>query len=133
MGQFSVGYAVAKAETTATALATLGTKTAIDSNQLGLGYKTGAHNFAYTMSNKGDQKTNGVTVANTGAKQTSLAYGYDLSKRTSIGIAMVNLKNESASATGLFYNGENAVGSYGSTALAGETHKATAISLKHTF
>jgi len=133
MGDFSVGYAVAKAETTATALATLGTKKAIDSNQLGLGYKTGAHNFAYTLSNKGDSKTNGVTAANTGAKQTSLAYGYDLSKRTSIGIAMVNLKNESASATGLFYNGENAVGSYGSAALAGEKHTATVFSLKHTF
>ena len=133
MGDFSVGYAVAKAETTDTAVATLGTKKAIDSNQLGLGYKTGAHNFAYTMSNKGDQKTNGVTVANSGAKQTSLAYGYDLSKRTSIGIAMVNLTNESASTTGLFYNAENAIGSYGSTALAGEKHTATAISLKHSF
>ena len=133
MGDFSVGYAVAKAETTDTALATLGTKKAIDSNQLGLGYKTGAHNFAYTMSNKGDTKTAGVTAANTGAKQTSLVYGYDLSKRTSIGIGMVNLKNESASKSSLFYNAENAVGSYGSGALAGETHRATSIALKHSF
>jgi len=133
MGDFSVGYAVTKAETTDTALATLGTKKSVDSNQLGLGYKTGAHNFAYTITNKGDGKTAGVTQANTGAKQTSLVYGYDLSKRTSVGIGMVNLKNEAASATGLFYNAENAVGSYGSTALAGETHKATVVALKHTF
>jgi predicted porin len=133
MGDFSVGYAVTKAETTDTALATLGTKKSVDSNQLGLGYKTGAHNFAYTITNKGDGKTAGVTQANTGAKQTSLVYGYDLSKRTSVGIGMVNLKNEAASATGLFYNAENAVGSYGSTALAGETHRATVVALKHTF
>jgi predicted porin len=133
MGNFSLGYATVRASTTDTALATLGKKIEIDSDQLGFGYKTGAHNFAYTITNKGDSKTNGVTDANTGAKQTSLAYGYDLSKRTSVGIAMVNLKNESASKTGLFYNAENAVGSYGSTALNGETHRATAISIKHTF
>jgi len=130
MGDFSVGYAIAQTSTTNT---TTLIETKNSNNQLGLGYKTGAHNLAYTITNKGDNKVAGVTAANTGAKQTSLAYGYDLSKRTSVGIAMVNLKNESGSNNSLFYNGENAVGSYGSGALAGETHKATAISIKHTF
>jgi len=130
MGNFNVGYAIAQTSTTATATLI---ETKNSNNQLGLGYKTGAHNLAYTITNKGDTKTAGVTAANTGAKQTSLVYGYDLSKRTSVGIAMVNLKNESGSSNSLFYNGENAVGSYGSGALAGETHKATAISIKHTF
>jgi hypothetical protein len=46
---------------------------------------------------------------------------------------MVNLTNESGASMALFYNGENAIGSYGSGALAGEKHSATAISLKHSF
>jgi predicted porin len=133
MGDFSLGYASATNKRNSVATATLGLETKVATNQLGLGYKTGAHNLAYTITNKGDNKVAGVTAANTGAKQTSLAYGYDLSKRTSVGIAMVNLKNESGASMALFYNGENAVGSYGSGALAGETHRATAISLKHTF
>ena len=133
MGDFSVGYAAATNTRNAVATATLGQETKVATNQLGLGYKTGAHNFAYTISNKGDTKIAGVTAANTGAKQTSLVYGYDLSKRTSVNIAMVNLTNESGASMSLFYNGENAVGSYGSGALAGEKHTATAISLKHSF
>jgi len=130
MGDFSVGYAIAQTSNTNTSTLV---ETKNSNNQLGLGYKTGAHNLAYTITNKGDNKVAGVTAAGTGAKQTTLVYGYDLSKRTSVGIAMVNLKNESGSNNSLFYNGENAIGSYGSGALAGETHKATAFSIKHTF
>jgi predicted porin len=130
MGQFSVGYAAAQTSNTATATLI---ETKNSNSQLGLGYTSGKHNLAYTMTNKGDNKVAGVTAANTGAKQTSLVYGYDLSKRTSIGIAMVALTNEASSSNTLFYNGENAVGTYGSTALAGEKHTATAISLKHSF
>ena len=131
MSGFSVGYAAAQTSTTPVASTLVETKNS--NNQLGLGYTTGKHNLAYTLTNKGDNKVAGVTVANTGAKQTSLVYGYDLSKRTSIGIAMVALTNEASSNNSLFYNAENAVGSYGSGALAGEKHTATAISLKHSF
>ena len=130
MSGFSVGYAAAQ---TSTAPASTLVETKNSNSQLGLGYTTGKHNLAYTMTNKGDNKVAGVTVANTGAKQTSLVYGYDLSKRTSIGIAMVALTNEASSNNSLFYNSENAVGSYGSGALAGEKHTATSISLKHSF
>ena len=133
MGDFSVGYAAATNTRNAIATATLGLKTEVATNQFGLGYKTGNHNLAYTMTNKGDTKSAGVTLANTGAKQTSLVYGYDLSKRTALNISMVNLTNESGASMALFYNGENAVGSYGSAALAGEKHNATSISLKHSF
>ena len=130
MGDFSVGYAASQTSNTNT---TTLVETKNSNNQLGLGYKTGAHNLAYTITNKGENKVAGVTAANTGAKQTTLVYGYDLSKRTSIGVAMVALTNESANAGSLFYNGENAVGSYGSAAVAGEKHTATVFSLKHTF
>ena len=130
MSGFSVGYAAAQ---TSTAPASTLVETKNSNSQLGLGYTTGKHNLAYTLTNKGDNKVAGVTVANTGAKQTSLVYGYDLSKRTSIGIAMVALTNEASSNNSLFYNAENAVGSYGSGALAGEKHSATSISLKHSF
>ena len=129
MGDFSVGYAAARTSTTTTS-GTI-TETKNSNTQLGLGYKTGAHNLAYTITNKGDN--NGVASSNTGAKQTTLVYGYDLSKRTSIGIAMVALTNESASNNSLFYNGENAVGSYGSGAMVGEKHTATMFSIKHSF
>lgn len=130
MGQFSVGYAASQTSTTNTSTLV---ETKNSNNQLGLGYKTGAHNLAYTITNKGDNKVAGVTAANTGAKQTTLVYGYDLSKRTSVGIAMVALTNEADNAGSLFYNGENAVGSYGSAAVKGEKHTATVFSLKHTF
>jgi predicted porin len=133
MGDFSVGYAAATNTRNAIAVANLGQETKVATNQLGLGYKTGNHSLAYTLTNKGDTKTAGVAAANTGAKQTSLVYGYDLSKRTAINVSMVNLTNESGASMALFYNGENAVGSYGSSALAGEKHSATSISLKHSF
>ena len=130
---FSVGYARAENKLTATATATLGQETKTTVNQLGLGYKSGAHNLAFTQTTKGDSKVAGVTSANTGAKQSTLVYGYDLSKRTSVGVGYAVLTNETSSTSSLFYNGENAVGSYGSGALAGEKHKATAFSVKHTF
>ena len=72
MGDFSVGYAIAQTSNTNTSTLV---ETKNSNNQLGLGYKTGAHNFAYTLSNKGDTKQAGVTLANTGAKQTSVVYG----------------------------------------------------------
>ena len=133
MGDFSFGYASAQNKRNAVAIATLGEETKVATNQLGLGYKTGAHNLAYTVSNKGDTKSAGVALANTGAKQTTLAYGYDLSKRTSVNFSMVTLTNKSGANVGLFYNGENAIGSYASGALVGEKHSGSGISLKHSF
>ena len=130
MGDFSVGYAIAQTSNTNTSTLV---ETKNSNNQLGLGYKTGAHNLAYTITNKGDNKVAGVTAAGTGAKQTTLVYGYDLSKRTSVGIAMVALTNESGSSNSLFYNGENAVGSYGSGAMAGAKHTAPMCSIQHSF
>jgi len=130
---FSVGAAYAQNLSRGTATTDFGVETKQNATQLGLGYKSGPHNVAFTHTRKDNAKVGGVEKASTGVSQNSLVYAYELSRRTAVTIGYVVMSNDTSAANTLFYNGENAVGSYGSGALAGEKHSATAIGMRHSF
>lgn len=130
---FSVGAAYAQNLTRVTAATSFGVETKQNATQLGLGYKSGPHNVAFTHTRKDDAKVGGVGQAATGVNQNSLVYAYELSRRTAVSVGYVVMSNDRNAANTLFYNGENAIGSYGSASLAGEKHSATAIGLRHAF
>ena len=129
----SVGVARAENVSRITAAVNNGQESKQNATQLGVGYTTGAHTLAFTHTRKDDLQVGGVKSADTGANQNTLVYGYALSPRTSVSVGYVVLSNESKATNGLFYNSENAMGSYGSTALAGEKHKAMTVGLRHNF
>lgn len=60
-----------------------------------LSYQVGSHGVYATYAKVGDHKLNGADVANSGAKQWTLGYSYDLSKRTSVGVNYTKVDNES--------------------------------------
>jgi len=87
-------------------------------------YTTGNHGLYATYAKVGDRKVNGVETANSGAKQWTLGYSYDLSKRTSLGVNYTKIDNEAA-ATYNFANLKNnaaAIGQDSSQFYAGVRH-----------
>ncbi|HEX7249769.1 MAG TPA: porin, partial [Burkholderiales bacterium] len=69
---------------------------------------------------------------NTDAKMYALAYVYDLSKRTSVGITYAKLDNNAASAYNFFTN-TGGLGSTGSTLTAGEDATLIQGTIRHAF
>ena len=99
---------------------------------LGLHYKMGANNFYYNYAKRGNYSFNGAEAAQTGAKINTIAYSYDLSKNTSVGVMVTSLASQANAATLPFYQSNNAFG--GNTpAFAGETHKITSFALRQNF
>jgi len=104
-----------------------------------LSYTTGAHTIYWTHTRANDSKD--VTTAagavitggNTGATLNSIAYNYDLSKRTSVGISYVRLNNAPRASFSLFYQADSAFGSANSLALAGEDMRLIGAVLRHGF
>jgi predicted porin len=93
----------------------------------------GASNFAVTYTVVGSVKVNGVESAATGATSLGLAYSYDLSKRTQVFAGIQSITNNTNGAHGLFYNGDNVVGSIGSAPAAGEKLSVTSFGVRHSF
>lgn len=81
-------------------------------------YKMDASTIALSYAKAG--KTD---VANTGANQISLRYGYNFSKHTEVFAAYTSLKNDSAAAFGKVYSG----------ATAGATESAFGVGMLHSF
>ena len=109
-------------------------------------YTMGPHNFYGTYTKAGDSKDvqvqaavvgyggNGFTPgASTGANLLTLAYAYDLSKRTSVGVSYARLNNKTNGRYGLFYVGENVMGGTNTGSLAGEDHTMWGIVARHAF
>lgn len=129
----SVGLARAENVSRVTAVANNGQETKQNATQLGLGFNSGAHSLAFTHTRKDDLTVGGVKSVDTAADQNTLVYGYALSPRTSVSVGYVVLNNKAKANNSLFYNSENAMGSYGSLALAGEKHSAWSVGLRHSF
>jgi hypothetical protein len=92
----------------------------------------GPNNFVVNFAKRGNTTYDGVEQANTGASQTTLAYSYDFSKQTSVGVMYSALKSQSNTAIGMFYQGNNAYGGQMANML-GETQKITSIALRKNF
>ena len=130
--------ATSAAVTTATAFAGLvpalvvGSKTAATANSFSASYAMGANNFNWMTSKRSNLTYDGVEQANTSLTQTTLAYHYDLSKRTAVGVMYTELKNSTNTATNLFYQSNNAFGG-NITSMLGEKYKITSVNLRHSF
>jgi predicted porin len=59
-------------------------------------YSFGSHGVYATYAKVDDIKTQAGDTANSGAKQWTIGYSYDLSKRTSVGVNYTKIDNESA-------------------------------------
>ena len=126
--RLGVGYSDNKA-TVVSSGATTQAKAQSYSAQYALG---GNHFITANHARRGAASTAGVEAAGSEAQMTTLAYHYDFSKRTSAGVMWTQLKNGTGSATGLFYQGNNAFGGQGSV-LNGEASNITSVALRHNF
>lgn len=94
-----------------------------------LRYRWGSHNFHADYTRAGDDK---VTAAADGARMFALAYVYDLSKRTSLGLSYARIRNDA----GAFYNFDGSAGAQGSPSgavAAGEDTRIFAATIRHGF
>jgi len=109
-----------------------GVQTKQNGTQIGIGYTGGAHVVGYLMTSMGDRKSSTTgSVDASGVKAHTLAYGYNLSKRTQLHASYVVMDNDANSNTGLFYNGVTVMGN--SAALNGEKQSAYSLGVRHSF
>jgi predicted porin len=134
LGMVKLGAAVANNRSQVNATGTLAATASKRTNtQFGVGVPMGASNVALTYTKVGNVSLGGSESANTGASSVALAYSYDLSKRTQLFAGMQQINNKSLAQHGLFYGGDNVVGSIGSGAAAGETLSVTSFGMRHSF
>jgi len=95
-------------------------------------YTMGPNNFVVNFAKRGNTAYDGVEQASTGGSQTTLAYSYDFSKQTSVGVMYSALKSQANVGYGMFYQGNNAYGGQMLNML-GETQKITSIALRKNF
>jgi len=132
LGVAKLGVAMADNESTAYTGGTMGNVSKRKSTQFGAQLPINAMSaVALTYTKVGNVTTAGTEAAATGATHTTLAYNYDLSKRTQLVVAATQLSNDSSASHGLFYNADNVIGSIGSSANAGEKHKVNSIGLRN--
>ena len=98
---------------------------------LPMSYVTGAHNFVGHYSRANGQSNAAGTVNNTGARMVSLAYIYDLSKRTSVGLTYSKINNDAAASYNFFTS--NSLGSQDATVVAGESPRLLQGTIRHAF
>ena len=94
-----------------------------------LRYAAGSHNFYGEYSKARDDK---ATAAADSARMLAIAYAYDLSKRTSVGVTYARISNDPGANYNL-YNSAAGQGSPSAAVAAGEDPRIWAIVLRHGF
>jgi len=144
--QGALGYSKEKLTSVASASAvTTATSTTGLSPALSVGSSTTANALAasgaYTVgrgttvvnySKRGNLSYDGVEQANTGLKQMTIGYQYELSKSTAVGVSHTQLKSDSNVGAGLWQQGNNAFGGQ-MVNMLGETQKITSFAIRTTF
>jgi predicted porin len=95
----------------------------------------GQGTFLATYTKASDGKSNGATVANTGATLFSMGYDYALSRRTSVGVSYASLTNKSAAAYGLYTQQALAgiASNTGGAPVAGQDQRQLYLGVRHAF
>ena len=93
-------------------------------------YRFGNSVVAFTYSKSGDDK---VQAGDQSAKHVMLAYNYNLSKRTNVGITYAKMTNAAGGNFDLTSTTTSGYASAGSSADLGEDQRLIALSLNHTF
>lgn len=94
-----------------------------------LSYQTGRHNFWLEYSQAQNDK---ATPGNDGANMWAVAYAYDFSRRTSVGVTYARIKNDAAA----FYNlwvSATAVGNADAAVAPGENPSIVGVTVRHSF
>jgi predicted porin len=91
-------------------------------------YSMGAHDFQATYASAGNTSN---VAGDTGAKEWVLAYGYNLSKRTAVGVQYVNVTNKDAA--GYSMHGASQAVTGLTTPTAGEDSKLLTFNVRHFF
>jgi len=94
-----------------------------------LRYTTGPHNFYLEYSKAKDDK---ATAVADGAYMIAAAYAYDLSKRTSVGISYVAVRNDPGAVYNV-YGGGGGLASTNAAPLPGEDPRLWSLAIKHAF
>ena len=128
-GGFKIGGAVNKSKTET--VAATGSTPSVDRTNwtIPLSWTSGSHNVYAHYTKAGKDKVGGD---GTDAKMYAVAYVYDLSKRTSVGVTYAKIDNNSAAMYNFFTN-TGALGSAGSTATAGEDPQLIQFTVRHAF
>jgi len=127
-----LGLAVDRSSIEVTTLAT-GTKVETSkrtSFNLPVSYNIGAHTVYLSYSRAQNDK---ATAATDGARLIALAYNYDLSKRTAVGITHARMTNDTGANFNLFTNTPTGFGSSNSNLQAGEDAALWALVVRHAF
>lgn len=95
-----------------------------------VGYSWGPHNIDGHYSKARSDK---VVAGSNGAKMWAIAYGYDLSKRTSAAVTFAQIKNDAAAAYNLFTSNSAAIGTPDAGVAAGEDPRILTLTLRHAF
>jgi len=93
-------------------------------------YNFGPHTVYFSYS---QARNDTATTADDGAKLIALAYNFDLSKRTAVGVTYAKITNDSGATYNFFTNTPAGFGSSGSTLAAGEDASLLSLVLRHAF
>jgi len=102
-----------------------------DAWSIPMSYVTGPHNFVGHYTWADDNSNAAGTIANSASQMISLAYVYDLSKRTSVGLTYSQIKNEAAASYNFFTSAS--LGSIDTTPVAGEKPRMIQATVRHAF
>jgi len=107
--------------------------TGVDTNRrtawaIPLEFVTGNHNFLFHYTKARDDK---VTAAQDGAKMFAMAYVYDMSKRTSVGVSYSKITNDAGSTYNHFTT--TSLGDASAAIAAGEDPRIFAATIRHAF
>ena len=108
-----------------------------DAWTLPITYTFGPNNIYFHYTRANDDKANTAVNGANGAQMVALAYVYELSKRTSVGVTYAKIRNNANGTYNFFTNGGgNSLGQFGSpgsTSLAGEDPQLISAILRHAF
>jgi len=103
-------------------------------------YRTGPHNIYFHYTKARDDK---ATAVQDGGRMTAIAYAYDLSKRTSMAVTYVSIRNDVGAAYNLFGAAAGSIGTgatvpggaagSASGVVAGEDPRLLSVTLRHVF
>ena len=135
--KFGLGWNRSKLETsTAATVAGFGAGTKVAERtawSVPMSYVFGPHNIVghYTKAGNITSDITGAVTTSTGARMLALAYIYDLSKRTTLGLTYAKINND-ANATYTFFT-SNAFGGVDTTPFAGESPRILQGTVRHAF
>ncbi|KPK05971.1 MAG: hypothetical protein AMJ64_10430 [Betaproteobacteria bacterium SG8_39] len=95
-----------------------------------LSYQRGRHNFWLEYSQARDDKQ---TPVNDGAKMWAVAYAYDFSRRTSLGLTYAEIRNDPGAVYNLWNSAAAQGGSPSGAVAAGEDPRIIGVTMRHAF